>query len=400
MARINFVVPVLSKHRFSGGLWCILEYAHGLATRGHQVTVIPISPSPRPEWFPLPIGTIITSTFAKRAESAIARVVSAGLAAPWRTRQSRAKVRKAFEQLCLVSPNVFSQPIRLGIAENYVLRSAPEADINVATGFETARPAALLPGKGFYFAQHYEPYFANECADPTYGAKVARQSYLLGLNLIANSSWLRSKLLAEFGNISVALCPNAIDHSVFFGQARVPSSTHKISVISYGGRNAEWKGFREMAEAVKLVRESLPAYEIEWRVYGDAMMPPDNEIAQYTALGFLPPPQLAQEYRNADILLSASWYESFPLFPIEAMSCGLPVITTAFGTEDYAVHEVSAEIVQPKSPSSIAAGLNKLILQPEYRYQIAQNGNVASKGFTWPKSVERLEQILLGKQPV
>jgi len=41
-------------------------------------------------------------------------------------------------------------------------------------------------------------------------------------------------------------------------------------------------------------------------------------------------------------------YESFPLFPLEAMACGLAVITTAPGTEDYAVNQENCLVVEPK----------------------------------------------------
>jgi glycosyltransferase involved in cell wall biosynthesis len=137
--------------------------------------------------------------------------------------------------------------------------------------------------------------------------------------------------------------------------------------------------------------------EIEWRVYGTgASVPPQNGIADYIPLGFLSPRRLAEEYCKADILLSASWYESFPLFPIEAMACGLAVVTSQYGTEEYAMHEVTAEIVAPKDPESIAHGLLRLIKSPEYRCKLGKNGNMKSKEFTWERSVDRFEKLIVG----
>jgi glycosyltransferase involved in cell wall biosynthesis len=111
-------------------------------------------------------------------------------------------------------------------------------------------------------------------------------------------------------------------------------------------------------------------------------------------LGFLLQPQLAEAYRSADILLSASWYESFPLFPLEAMACGLPVITTQQGTEEFATPGVSAEVVRPRDPPSIADGLVRLITDASYRSAIAVEGNRASKAFTWNASAKRMESLL------
>ncbi|MFZ0686375.1 MAG: glycosyltransferase family 4 protein [Terriglobales bacterium] len=393
MLRINIVVPKLSADVFSGGIYCILEYAHGLVKRGHDVTIVPTAPSPYPAWFQPPIGRVITASMKDGIQKALKSSARAAWSTISRSSSSKSLIREATTSVCLLHPGSFSDAIRLGIAEAYLTRIAPEADVTLATSFETARPASLITGRKFYFAQHYEPYFSAEYADPAYVTTVARQSYELGFEMIANSSWLQSKLQSELG-VSVALCPNAIDHKIFNAEPKPPGSSRKVIVISYGGRDAVWKGFREMAEAVAIARAKLSEYELEWRVYGRALVPP-GEITPYVSLGFLSPLRLSEEYKKADILLSASWYESFPLFPIEAMASGLAVITTQLGTEEYAFHGRTAEVVQPRNSGSIAEGLVKLVRDPDYRSRIATGGKQISREFQWDKSVERFERILL-----
>jgi glycosyltransferase involved in cell wall biosynthesis len=310
-------------------------------------------------------------------------------------RSRKRGIRKIASQFAFAFLKSFPVAIQWGIAEAIVPTIAPPADINIATKFDTARITALLPGRKFYFVQHYEPYFGNEYPDPQYAEEVAFQSYKLGLQPIANSSWLRNKLISETGDKCVALCPNAIDQTVFSGTPKRSADPKRVVVISYGGRKAEWKGFRDMAAAVAIARSKAPKINIEWRVYGDSLLPPDNPVAHYIPLGFLSPSALSQAYRQADVLLSASWYESFPLFPIEAMACGVAVITTQFGTEDYARHAETAEVVEARRPDSIAAGLLKLIEDPEYRFRIATAGNQISKEFSWENSVKRLESIVM-----
>jgi len=87
-----------------------------------------------------------------------------------------------------------------------------------------------------------------------------------------------------------------------------------VRIISYGGRDAKWKGFAEMVQAMCEARNMLPGIIIEWNVFGDALIPPSNSVAPYNSLGFLNSESLADEYRKNDILLSASWYESFRFF--------------------------------------------------------------------------------------
>ena len=394
MARINFVVPPLSRVKFSGGIWCILMYAHGLAGRGHNVTIVPMLPSEYPDWFPNSIGRMVLSASGDRLKKALRSILRAAVSVATERESFRTYLEQAVRDACLYRPGLFSVPIRSGIAEVFVTEVAPEADITIATSFNTVRPAALLTGKKYYFAQHYEPFLANEFADSHYAETVARQSYNLGFHVIANSTWLKEKLLSESASISVSLCNNAIDHQVFYGNPKTDCLSRRVIVISYGGRNAIWKGFREMAEAVSIARKELPQCEIEWRVYGDALVRPD-EITPYVELGFLSPPQLSEEYRKADILLSASWYESFPLFPLEAMACGLPVITTPYGTEDYIVAGVTGEIVQPRSSRSIADGLIRLIQDQDRRRAIARAGNRKAAEFGWERSVQCFESILM-----
>jgi glycosyltransferase involved in cell wall biosynthesis len=394
MARINFVVPPLSRDKFSGGIWCIFKYAHGLAQRNHDVTVVPTLPSEYPAWFPDSIGRFISSSSKERLKRTIRSTFRAGMSVASGRKSFKVHLQKALKDACLYRPGLFDLPIRDGIFEAYVMDVAPEADITIATSFNTARAASLLSGNKYYFAQHFEPYLAGEFPNPHYAETVARQSYALGFQVVANSTWLKDQILSEFGDASVSLCPNAIDHGVFYGEPKAGPLTQRVIVISYGGRNAVWKGFREMAEAVCIARTELPQCDIEWRVYGDALIAP-GEITPYVSLGFLSPSQLSEQYRKADILLSASWYESFPLFPLEAMACGLPVITTQFGTEEYAVDGATAEIVQSKSPRSIADGLIRLIQDQDRRRRIAEAGNKKAREFNWERSIERFEGILL-----
>lgn len=402
MATINFVVPPVQARVFSGGLYCISRYACGLRALGHQVNFIPLLPSPRPEWIQGDFGWMPDGS-----RGAVWRSVRRELAALLHIsrdetrRKSRVIKQQLVTALALAKPRLLTPLMERAAQISYVGAQIPDADVTVATSYESAL-AVKLKGKGklFYFAQHYEPYFANEARDPSLAMREAEMSYLLGLNMIANSSWLRLKLQSEARLTEVAMCANAIDHGIFFGDVNVveePQSEvlREVRVISYGGRDARWKGFEEMALAMNIARRTLPDWNVRWLVYGSALLPPDNAIATYEPLGFLQPPALAAAYRSADLLLSASWYESFPLFPIEAMACGLPVITTQPGTEEYAIQGVTAAVVEANNPNDVANALVKLIRDRDHRLTIAAAGRAKSQEFTWGRSVACMESLLL-----
>ena len=403
--RINFILPSMSRKKFSGGLFGLMKYADGLAKRGHQVNVIPMLPSAEPAWFngeyrfvsrALPARTW---SFLHAWGRMLGQSLNLAGGKGDMMRLKSAVWDMAGKLLLLVDHRAFPLELRRAASLLYLRHIIPEAEVTIASSFETALPTALYgSGKKFYFVQHFEPYFRGECSNPELAEKDAHLSYGLGLTMIANSTWLKRKLEAEVAGVGVALCPNAIDHDTFCinGKPHRQRDGREVVVISYGGRDAVWKGFHEMVQAVGIVRKALPAYNIRWQVYGSALVAPDNNVASYESLGFLNHADLANAYRDADILLSASWYESFPAFPLEAMACGLPVITTQHGAEDYAIHGETAEIVEAGNPDGIAQGLIHLIKDDEHRQNIARKGYAMSKKFTWASSVNRMEEIISG----
>jgi glycosyltransferase involved in cell wall biosynthesis len=379
MSTINIVVPALKRHVFSGGILCIFQYSKGLTALGHEVNIVPLVPSPEPQWVKGAYGRLVRAR--KRGE---------------RRGGMKSWIRETTADLGTMMVRLLPHEVQRGYQLRYARGIMPPADITIATSFETALPVHLYgQGKRFYFLQHFESYFAIDMTDPLWAEYETLASYGLGLRMIANSSWLR-RTIAQRTGIEPELCTNAIDHDVFNGEPRFRRFDGEVRVISYGGAGATWKGMADMAQAVRLVRAELSGMRIRWQVFGTSKLPPNNDIASYEPLGFLQPAELAKAYRQADILLSASWYESFPLFPLEGMACGLPVITTPLGTEDFALHEQTAEIVQPRDPGSIANGLLRVIRDETYREHLAVNAPKTARQFSWPKSVGRMHEILFG----
>ncbi len=63
----------------------------------------------------------------------------------------------------------------------------------------------------------------------------------------------------------------------------------------------------------------------------------------------------------ADALIHLSWHDSFGFAALEAMACGLPVITTPYvGAAELIEHEVSGLVVDPASDESVVAAIESL----------------------------------------
>jgi len=93
-------------------------------------------------------------------------------------------------------------------------------------------------------------------------------------------------------------------------------------------------------------------------------------------LGRLDRNEIAQLYRQADILLNTSLVDNTPNSIIEALACGLVVISSDVGGIPYLVkHQQHALLVPPRCPSAVAQQLNAAIESVQASLTIARQGH-------------------------
>jgi hypothetical protein len=222
---------------------------------------------------------------------------------------------------------------------------------------------------------------------------LCRNTFQMPLYRIANSSWLSGEFRRRLGE-NVPSIPHGIDASRFHARAKLSSQDGVLRVVTYC-RPEKWKGFQDAAPAMHEVMRRHSG-KVEWHVYGFAHpeIPPDNALAPYTFHGALDHDQLSRLYAESDIVVCPSWYESFPLPPLEAMACGTAVITTRYGTEDYAVDGHNAIVVRPRVVGDLAAAIDGLIRMPELRARLARNGRAMAESLSWDEAVQAREELL------
>ena len=183
--------------------------------------------------------------------------------------------------------------------------------------------------------------------------------------------------------------PNAI-HVADFPAGCVEASTPRLLFV---GDLTPAKGIDDLAEALSRLRSA--GLEFEFDVVGGAggvhrMQALQHKFAKLgleTCSHFHGPlyntaknPILAQ----ASIFVLPSHTESFCLANLEAMACGLPVISTRTGAIPEVVRErCEGLLVEPRDVPALQRALASLILNPEQRIAMGAAAHSRARQFDW-----------------
>jgi glycosyltransferase involved in cell wall biosynthesis len=101
--------------------------------------------------------------------------------------------------------------------------------------------------------------------------------------------------------------------------------------------------------------------------------------------------ELARRYAEAEIAVVPSLYEGFSLPAIEAMACGVPVVTTTGGAlpEVVGADGETAALVPPDDPLALAEAIGRLLDDPGARRRLGEAGRArVLRRFTWRVTAE------------
>jgi len=110
-----------------------------------------------------------------------------------------------------------------------------------------------------------------------------------------------------------------------------------------------------------------------------------------TFSGRLEPEQIAQLYREADVLLNASTVDNSPNSLIEALASGVPVVSSNVGgIPDLVTHGESALLVPPNQPEKMADAALHVLADTELKERLVQQGRTVVARFDKHKVLDKL----------
>ncbi|MDT4989831.1 MAG: hypothetical protein QOI74_3925 [Micromonosporaceae bacterium] len=203
----------------------------------------------------------------------------------------------------------------------------------------------------------------------------------------------------------IVLMPSGVNGTRFtpVGPA-APRLGGRPRVLSVG-RLVERKGFADVIRAMRYVPDAEcvivggpPDAPLDDDPHAQAlrMIAEECRVADRVRLvGAVPPHAMASWYRSADVLAAAPWYEPFGLTPLEAMSCGVPVVASAVGgLVDTVVDRVTGDLVPARNPRALGLALRRLLADPARRAAYASAAlDRARSRYSWSRVADQLAAL-------
>lgn len=189
------------------------------------------------------------------------------------------------------------------------------------------------------------------------------------------------------------IIPNGVD-TKFWKQPINPLTKKPFRILFESSTADPYKGRKEAMEIIKQIKEknkNIEAWEITRNpeptngIFDNQIINPTDEVIRMT-------------FWISDVLLKTTWFDGFGLPHLEAMACGLPVVTTKTGgNKMFCVHNYNCLMSEPKNIPEAVTNIQKLIDWPELRLALKFKGLQTAELMTWKKSAEKLEKFLISK---
>jgi glycosyltransferase involved in cell wall biosynthesis len=282
-------------------------------------------------------------------------------------------------------------------------REAPRADVvhvmaNSGWAWHLLAVPAIEAGKraGKPVIVNYRGGLAAEFLEKAAGRV---RSKLAGARLVVPSPFLQEVFRRH--RMEATVVPNVVDTDVFHpcdpqGRSTNPGAPHIVIARAL-----------EPIYGIDLALRAMPAIR---QRYPGAMLSvagtgPERErlaaLAQERGVagavrftGRLEVAQMVELYRSADLVLNPVRADNTPNSVLEALACGVPVVSTRVGGVPYLLADgESAVLVPPESPEALVQGVLRVLDDEVLRRRLVERGTALARDCAWPKVRERWFEV-------
>jgi glycosyltransferase involved in cell wall biosynthesis len=213
-----------------------------------------------------------------------------------------------------------------------------------------------------------------------YTERLEAECELADLILVGSTFVQQSFVALGFDARKIAVTPYGVDTARFVPRAS-PRRDRMFRVL-FVGQIGQRKGVSYLFEAFRLFRRA----DTELHVVGSYVS--GHQVYRryanlYRHTPHVPQKDLPALYHEADAFVLPSLAEGMPLVVLEAMACGIPVITTTNGAADIVRDGVDGFLVPIRDPEAIALRLEQLYGDPALRERLGRNARQQALRHTW-----------------
>jgi teichuronic acid biosynthesis glycosyltransferase TuaC len=192
---------------------------------------------------------------------------------------------------------------------------------------------------------------------------------------------------------NVRVIPNAVDPTMFFKKNRFTlreelGYDQEYFIVAFVGQFAKRKGANRLSSAMT----SLADHSIKAFFIGNGPELPDYEGIIFKDR--LPHERLSDFLNCADIFVLPTDNEGCSNAIIEAMACGLPIVSSDLPFNHDILNKNNALLVDPYNVSEIASAIKTLKDDYALRMKMSENSHATALDLTLPKRAQKIIEYI------
>lgn len=190
--------------------------------------------------------------------------------------------------------------------------------------------------------------------------------------------------------------PNATDPQLFYKKDKLECRERlgfpiDAFIIAFSGRFIERKGINRVSQAISLCKDSNIKSIFIGQTTGDNVIRPNCDGILFE--GSLDHAQMPDYLNAADVFVLPSQAEGCSNSIIEAMACGLPIISSALPFNEDICNEGNSILVDPMDVQAIANAIKKM-MDATFRKKLSEGSLRTTAGLTIKERTKKIMNFI------